>query len=114
MVERSLSYTIKKMQPGDELTYDYGKAYFEEFIKPHGFKSMFCQKKQRSPSKKKEVRQANFWLIFLHENQLHSRYSSRSAGCNLRSVRPGQGSRRPGTSCSLILNAWFWNQLLLS
>lgn len=27
---------IKKIAPGEELTYDYGKEYFDEYIKPKG------------------------------------------------------------------------------
>jgi SET domain-containing protein len=27
---------IKPIAPGDEITYDYGKDYFDMFIKPHG------------------------------------------------------------------------------
>ncbi len=29
-------YGYKKILPGDELTYDYGKEYFNEYIKPKG------------------------------------------------------------------------------
>jgi SET domain-containing protein len=29
-------YAIKKIMPGDELTYNYGKEYFDEYIKPKG------------------------------------------------------------------------------
>jgi SET domain-containing protein len=29
-------YARKKIKAGDELTYDYGKEYFDAFIKPHG------------------------------------------------------------------------------
>jgi uncharacterized protein len=28
--------TIKGVKPGEEFTYDYGKEYFDEHIKPHG------------------------------------------------------------------------------
>lgn len=29
-------YAIKKIEAGEEITYDYGKEYFDEFIKPYG------------------------------------------------------------------------------
>ncbi|MEN9582412.1 MAG: hypothetical protein RL641_366 [Candidatus Parcubacteria bacterium] len=29
-------YALKKIAPHDELTYDYGKEYFDEYIKPKG------------------------------------------------------------------------------
>lgn len=37
---------IKKIAIGDELTYDYGKEYFDEFIKPIGCKCIKCLKKK--------------------------------------------------------------------
>jgi len=32
----------KKILPGEEITYDYGKEYWEEYIKPHGCKCASC------------------------------------------------------------------------
>ena len=32
----------KKIQPGDEITYDYGKEYWDEYIKPHGCRCTTC------------------------------------------------------------------------
>lgn len=40
-----LIMAIKEIKPGDELTYDYGKEYFDEFIKPIGCKCVKCSKK---------------------------------------------------------------------
>jgi SET domain-containing protein len=36
---------IKKISAGEEINYDYGKEYFNEFIKPFGCKCDKCQKK---------------------------------------------------------------------
>ncbi len=36
---------IKAIAPGEEITYDYGKEYFNEFIKPMGCKCKKCLKK---------------------------------------------------------------------
>ncbi len=33
------------IQPGEELTYDYGKEYVDEFIKPYGCKCKGCRDK---------------------------------------------------------------------
>ncbi len=33
---------IKNIEPGEEITYDYGKEYYDEFIKPHGCKCTSC------------------------------------------------------------------------
>jgi SET domain-containing protein len=33
---------IKRIKPGDEITYNYGKNYFDTFIKPIGCKCLAC------------------------------------------------------------------------
>ena len=38
---------IKRINPGDEITYDYGEEYFELFLKPSGCKCGKCQAKRR-------------------------------------------------------------------
>lgn len=35
-------YTIKAIKPGEELTYDYGEEYVDDFIKPHGCRCRKC------------------------------------------------------------------------
>jgi SET domain-containing protein len=39
---------IKTIKPGDEITYDYGKEYFELFIKPVGCKCEKCVEERRA------------------------------------------------------------------
>ena len=34
---------IKRIHPGDELTYDYGKEYFDDHIKPYGCRCEKCK-----------------------------------------------------------------------
>lgn len=36
---------IKRIQEGEELTYDYGKEYVDEYIRPHGCRCASCDKK---------------------------------------------------------------------
>lgn len=36
----------RKIMPGDEITYDYGKEYWGEYIKPHGCKCDACVAKK--------------------------------------------------------------------
>lgn len=36
--KRIYVYAIKNIQPGEEITYDYGKEYFNDYIKPCGCK----------------------------------------------------------------------------
>jgi len=37
-------YSLRKIKAGEELTYDYGKEYFEDYIKPAGCKCEKCKK----------------------------------------------------------------------
>lgn len=43
---RILIQAIKNIKPGEEITYDYGKEYFNEFIKPFGCKCVKCLNKK--------------------------------------------------------------------
>lgn len=43
---RIFIYAIRNIRPGEELCYDYGKEYFDEFIKPHGCKCGHCRAKK--------------------------------------------------------------------
>jgi SET domain-containing protein len=47
---------IRSIHPGDEVTYNYGKDYFDTFIKPHGCLCMGC--KQKAAIKRAEARAA--------------------------------------------------------
>ena len=57
---------IKNIQPGDEITYNYGRAYFNAFIKPIGCKCEACRKKRlearqearRAATRKSDLRRA--------------------------------------------------------
>ena len=47
-------HSIRPIKPGEELTYDYGKEYFNHYIKPHGCRCETCarrisQKKTKKP-----------------------------------------------------------------
>ena len=48
---------IKTIHPGDEITYNYGRSYFNVFIKPDGCKCAACDQKRmvlRSPRKRRK------------------------------------------------------------
>jgi uncharacterized protein len=50
---------IKNIKPGDEITYHYGRNYFNAFIKSVGCKCMSCKKKTatiRSPKPRRRTR----------------------------------------------------------
>ena len=38
---------IKKIEPGEEINYDYGTDYFKEYLKPIGCKCDACEKKRK-------------------------------------------------------------------
>lgn len=40
-------YCIKNIEKDEEINYDYGKEYFNEFIKPIGCKCVSCMKKTK-------------------------------------------------------------------
>lgn len=41
-------YAIKDISKDEEINYDYGKEYFDEFIKPIGCKCVSCTKKTKT------------------------------------------------------------------
>jgi SET domain-containing protein len=50
---------IRTIHPGDEITYNYGRNYFNAFIKPHGCRCMACHQKpavKRSSVKRRSKR----------------------------------------------------------
>ncbi len=40
-------YARRNIKAGEELAYDYGKEYWDEYIKPYGCKCVKCLKKKR-------------------------------------------------------------------
>lgn len=43
-----LIHAIKTIRPGDEITYNYGKDYFDAFIRPIGCRCVKCEEKRRA------------------------------------------------------------------
>lgn len=42
----------KKIKAGEEITYDYGKEYFDDIIKPKGCRCAYCREKKRRKRKR--------------------------------------------------------------
>ena len=42
--QKILIYAVKNIPAATELTYDYGKEYFNDFIKPHGCRCAKCKR----------------------------------------------------------------------
>jgi SET domain-containing protein len=62
---RVMIRSIKTIQPGEEITYDYGRDYFTTFLKPIGCKCVKCEAKRkaeraeaRAQAKRKKARAA--------------------------------------------------------
>jgi uncharacterized protein len=49
---------IKNIKPGDEITYHYGRDYFDSFIKAAGCKCMACAKKRAERRAEMRARRA--------------------------------------------------------
>jgi len=46
----------RAIKPGEELAYDYGKEYFDGFIKPMGCRCLKCRPRWRAPKGAKRAR----------------------------------------------------------
>lgn len=46
--KRIYIFATRAIAMGEEITYDYGKEYFDEFLKPHGCRCAPCAKKRAS------------------------------------------------------------------
>ena len=53
--KRVIIRSIKKIEPGEEINYDYGTEYFKAYLKPIGCKCFSCEKKR---ARKKAVARA--------------------------------------------------------
>jgi uncharacterized protein len=50
---------IKNIEPGQEISYDYGTEYFKEYLKPIGCKCSACEKKRaKKKAERKELKKA--------------------------------------------------------
>ena len=44
----------RNIEPGHEITYDYGKDYFNTFIKPHGCRCVKCREAKGKPTRRRK------------------------------------------------------------
>jgi hypothetical protein len=57
--KKILIYAEKNIKTGEELTYNYGKEYFNMYIKPHGCRCPKCLEQNLKNSKKINARRQN-------------------------------------------------------
>jgi len=73
---------IKNIEPGDEITYDYGKDYWNAYIKPIGCKCDSCRRKrakQRAEARLKRLRRERRAAAKVASKAAKSRAKSRTA-----------------------------------
>lgn len=44
-------YARKNIKPGEEIHYNYGRIYFNDYIKPYGCRCEYCLTKRKTPLK---------------------------------------------------------------
>ncbi|MFA6476088.1 MAG: SET domain-containing protein [Candidatus Paceibacterota bacterium] len=48
--------SLRKIKKGEEVLYDYGKEYWNEYIKPHGCRCPKCSEKTTKPTTKSKAK----------------------------------------------------------
>jgi SET domain-containing protein len=66
-------WSRKKIRPGDEITYDYGKEYFDDVIKPIGCRCEKCAVKRKESAAKTFQRAIREKSISLSDNSPRAR-----------------------------------------
>jgi uncharacterized protein len=52
--KRLFIYSCENIKAGEELTYDYGDEYFEDYIKPYGCRCASCVTKRKNKKKRRK------------------------------------------------------------
>ena len=47
---RIFIFTTRSIKPGEEITYNYGKEYFDDYLKPHGCRCITCKPATHAPA----------------------------------------------------------------
>ena len=88
---------IKKIRPGDEITYDYGTDYFKEYLKPIGCRCTSCETKRKAARAEERAKKkralARRQKRALNSQALKSNGANGHAAGKKRSRRPAEAAR---------------------
>src|SRR5205807_1024324 len=94
---------IKKIEPGEEINYDYGTDYFKAYLKPIGCKCAACEKKRKK--KRAEARAEKLRLKARAERKALKEAEKRKAkAAKARKAKPSPGDRLNGHANGAALN----------
>jgi hypothetical protein len=88
---------IKKIEPGEEINYDYGTDYFKAYLKPIGCKCDACEKKRKK--KRAEARAEKLRLKAKAEKKALKKAEKQAAKAKAkRQQNKQQLAKRPGAN----------------
>jgi uncharacterized protein len=94
---------IKKIEPGEEINYDYGTDYFKAYLKPIGCKCAACEKKRKK--KRAEARAEKLRLKARAERKALKEAEKRKAkAAKARKAKQSAGDRLNGHANGGALN----------
>lgn len=86
---------IKNIEPGDEITYDYGKDYWEAFIKPIGCKCTPCINKRKKLRAEERAER-------LRKQKRQAAAAKRAAGTRKTAAETVRGSKNAKTKAGSV------------
>src|SRR3954468_7318900 len=94
---------IKKIEPGEEINYDYGTDYFKAYLKPIGCKCAACEKKRKK--KRAEARAEKLRLKAKAERKAQKQAEKRKAkAAKARKVKAKEKAQLNGKTNGAGLN----------
>ncbi len=92
---------IKKIRPGDEITYDYGTDYFKEYLKPIGCLCVACETKRKAARAEKRAKKKR--ALARRQRRALNGHGANGIGANGRAAADGHAagekrSRRTGSA----------------
>jgi hypothetical protein len=92
---------IKKIEPGEEINYDYGTDYFKAYLKPIGCKCDACEKKRK---KKRAEARAEKLRLKLKAERKAEKQAAKDAGKLAKAQPARNGKASNGNANGKLLN----------